>query len=375
MEVTHEQLKEILIKCYKQSVACDVKGYPGIGKSELIKETAADINKNIEKRQFVEWNSIYEHQKIDTLDNIENVFIFADLRLPQHDPTDLKGLPKLDDKFVKWLPTLLFKVLSKPKARGIVFFDEMNLSPPSVTAACLQIIQDHQIGETPINKRIMFVSAGNRLGDRASVFEESSTMKTRRSNYTLLPPDIDAWSNWAMKHDVDLRIIVFLKWKETNLFRFDKDSKELTFPCPRTWKKASDLIQDIPTEEHHDFIRLCVGGCVGESTAREFVAFLRLSEKVNIKELLKNPKLIRKFQGREHIDMKYSIILGVAELYTKDYSILNDALGLCKYLEPEFGMFMIKRIKDFYKGKNFGLVLKNCSNFPAVAEQFTDYVM
>ena len=194
----------------------------------------------------------------------------------------------------------------------------------------------------------------------------------------LLPPQIrdssgkgDDWTTWASEHNIDPRIVGYLNWKETNLFKYDAESKDASFPSPRTWAKLAKMLTDV---KDMDEVRTYTGALVGEGVAREFVSFLKLKEKVNIKELLKKPKLMEKYKGGANIDVKYSIVCGVAELYVRDNKILNDSLGLCGHMEPEFSMFMLKMMKGMSK-QEFSKQLVGCKNWTKIAKDFAKYVL
>ena len=181
MEVGHKEFAKLVARCYERKVPLDVKGATGIGKSWVVKDEAQKIA-NQKKKKFVEWNEISDDQKRQLLkpELINKAFIFADIRLSQMDPSDLRGLPSLEGNTVEWKPNLIWKVLSNPEADGIVFFDEMNLSCPSIQASAYQIINDHQIGEIAISKNVFMISAGNRLcfkGDLLILGQDNQLIK------------------------------------------------------------------------------------------------------------------------------------------------------------------------------------------------------
>jgi MoxR-like ATPase len=222
MEISHKQLKQVLRKCYKTKQAIDIKGGPGIGKSWIVREVATELASN-EKLSFFEWNekSLKEKEEMSNKD-----FIFADLRLSQMAPEDLRGLPDLTNGYVNWVPQLLWKKLSDPNMKGIVFFDEANLADNSILKSFYQIINDKQCGEMPISKNILFISAGNRSSDKANVYDEPFPLKNRRMNYVLKVPIMDEKSSedfgrFAMNNGFDPDIIAFLYFKPQYLYGFD----------------------------------------------------------------------------------------------------------------------------------------------------------
>ncbi len=370
MEIKHKQLKQLIKVYYDSKITLDIKGPTGIGKSEVVLDAAKELAKERSKSLTV-WNNLQLQQKIDIheRDN-KDLFIFADLRLSQMDPTDLKGFPKIDDEYVKWIANLLFKILSNPNVEGIVFFDEMNTSSPSVMNAALQIIQDYAIGETPISRNIMFLSAGNRMDDGCQVFEESKALTSRRANVDLAPPSIADWVDWAKDNHIDERIIFYLTWKEDNLFKFDIDSSEISFPCPRMWAKVSSSIKGLIDL---NLIYMIVASCVGVGAGKEFIAFLKFEAKVDVDAILSDPSLIEKYNSPKYIDLKYSIIGIVVEKVNKNNSLLNNALGIIELMEPDYGMYMLKLIGNNIDG--FKTELSKCNNWVAVSKIYKDYVL
>lgn len=379
MEITHKQLRELLVRGFNTKVPIDIKGKPGIGKSELIEHTARKIAKDC-GRTFVFWNKISESKKEKLLTDVDSSFIFADLRLSQFDQTDLKGFPAAKEDHAKWVPNLLFKVLSNPDAEGLIFFDELNLAPPSVVASCYQIVNDHVVGETPISRNVYFVSAGNSTADTNNAFDDPAPLNNRRMNVELLPPrvfstDGDDWTSWAAENNVDSRIISFLHFKDSMLFKFDNNSKDPSFPTPRMWAKSSSLIQGVTDEK---VLKLYVSACVGQAAAIEMVAFTKLSQTINVQQILKKPELVRKYVEGRNLDILSSLVGQIAEMYNKDEVELNTVLPLCykENLSPEFSMYLLRLMKayDVAKGKDFGKEIMVCKNYSGLYEELFKYL-
>ena len=96
-------------------------GSPGIGKSDLVRQLAEDLDR-----------------------------IFVDVRLSTIDPVDLRGLPMInvEEQLTNWLPpSFLPNVQSEP---GILFLDEINAAPPMLQASAYQLILDRKLGEYQI---------------------------------------------------------------------------------------------------------------------------------------------------------------------------------------------------------------------------------
>lgn len=212
--------------------------------------------------------------------------------------------------------------------------------------------------------------------DTNNAFDDPAPLNNRRCNVVLNPPavrsdDSEDWTTWAVNNDIDSRIIGYLNSYEHKLFKFDEDNKDPSFPTPRTWARLSQFMEDV---KDLDTIRLYAGSLVGEGIAREFVAFISLSEKVDIRDILENPKKMKKYNEADNLDIKYSIVSGVAEIYKKEKEILNKAMALCQYMEPEFGMFMLRMLKGYSKD-NFARQITKCSNWKVIGPEFRKYLL
>ena len=354
--LNHLELENYIERVYDKSLSSFIHGGIGIGKSE----TVIKIGKKIAEKNskvFYDWNRISDKEKRELLKDevIKNAFVFADIRLSQADSTDLKGIPTMNGDFVEWKPNLIFRVLSNPQASGFLFFDECNQAPPSVQASAYQIVLDRCIGEISFPKTVVPIACGNRIEDRGNVFELSYPLANRFTHSELRTPTIEEWTNWGLSngHKIDSRILAYLHWKPSSMYRVDTKSKDKAFPTPRTWSKNSVLIDEVSDNE---MIELLSSTTIGEATAIEFVAFLKTQGTLDAKDFLDNPNKVKKVT---EIDQKYALISAITEYYKKNKTadIFGKCGKVCLVLEPEFGVLLFRFIKatdDVFWGKEWG---------------------
>jgi len=122
-------------------------GSPGVGKSQVVKQTATSMQLDI-----------------------------IDVRAILLDPVDLRGIPKINiEGMSEWCaPSFL-----PTTGEGVLFLDELNAAPPLVQAACYQLILDRRIGEYQLPDGWAIIAAGNREQDRAVTHKMPSALSNR----------------------------------------------------------------------------------------------------------------------------------------------------------------------------------------------------
>lgn len=264
-----DQMTATIVAAYPSRQPLFAWGAPGLGKSSGVREAARLLNDQLKSPKAKGTAKLQE-------------FGIVDLRLATMDPVDLRGLPHVANGLTQWTrPSWL-----PQSGAGILFLDEFVQAPTSMGAAASQLILDRCIGEHKLGDGWMVVGAGNRLSDRAA----TSAMATHIANrfvHLNIDLSVDGWVKWALAHDVDVRLIAFIKWREKLLHAFDPAAKVQAFPSPRSWEFVSKLLS---TAMPANLLPEVVKGAVGEGPASEFIAFLRVYEKMpSIDAILMNP--------------------------------------------------------------------------------------
>jgi len=322
--VTVKHLMKIIFRHYKLKRPLFIWGPTGVGKSSIVRQVAEKIAAR-KNRIYVEWNKLPLKERVGDLpakkevwENPEKYFVLFDLRLSQCDPSDLKGLPKVNIKdVVEWLPVLWFSYFSKKNADGIIFLDELNLSPPAVQASAYQLILDRALGEYSLSEHAFVIAAGNRLSDKAYVYDISRALANRFCHVEFFPT-VEEWTEWASENNINSMVVAFVNFKSELLFAFDPKAMEVTFPTPRTWEYASDILEEEPAE--------AVSRAVGSGAAREFAAFIKLRKEIpDPKKLIANP-------DRAEMPYKESILFALfgtlVELVRRNVKLTENYLKL-----------------------------------------------
>lgn len=325
-QVTHNELKELVDVYYKNKLALYIRGTFGIGKSQVIIEKARELAKE-RKREFIDWNRVSKADKQKVYENPKQYFVLVDIRLSEYDSSDIKGLPdfasngdkKEAREFMEWRSPFFAKLVAKPESDGILFFDEINNSTPLVMMSCYKIILDRVINDERVSKNWLILGAGNLDTDRAFIHQLPAPLQDRFGECELTPPSINDWTNnFAIPNRIDSRIIGYLNFEPSFLHKVDyKDNQK--FVTPRGWERLSNLIKGI---KNYKSMSLVCQTAIGEGTASKFVAFCKISEKLNLEDYIKHPEKIEKIKGA---DVKYFLVSAMAERY-KDKKIKFDTI-------------------------------------------------
>ena len=367
MDIGHKELKTLVKRCYDVKRPLFIWGAVGIGKSQMAREVFKEIAKD-KGREFTEWVNADAEKKNDIEQNPNKYLVFVDDRVALKDSTDNKGVPKIfnGEHYLKWVKSMIMNVSAKKDSMVIWFKDELNLAPPMVQAAEYQIILDRALDDLAFAPNTFVFAAGNRQEDLANVFELSDPLKNRLTHCTLTCPTVEQWTDWALKANMDSRIVGFNEFKREFLFKRDLKSKDNAFPTPRSWEICSDMISGINDEK---LLEIFISSSVGDAVAQEFIAWWRLNANVDIDAILKEPEKINEI---DQLDLKYVAVVGIVDKYKGDKDVvINKALSVCLNLEnnPELGTLLLRMLKEV----NNKFFMVNALKFPDYSKLIKGY--
>ncbi|MCU0840743.1 MAG: MoxR family ATPase [Thiobacillaceae bacterium] len=198
-----------------------------------------------------------------------------DIRLSQMEPTDLRGIPfrtqEKGKETVKWSVPDMLPDAERHGEKGILFLDEINAAPPSVSAAAYQLILDRRLGEYTIPAGWAIFAAGNRQGDRGVTYAMPAPLANRFTHYHV-EPNLDDWIGWALENGIDERIMGFLRFRPDLLFRYDPAHNPEAFPSPRSWEYADRALKKF--SRRPDLLTDTLQACVGDDVGVELKAYI-----------------------------------------------------------------------------------------------------
>lgn len=291
-------IKDLVRIAMKANRAIFIWGSPGIGKSELVAQLAAEQGR-----------------------------VMIDIRLLLMEPTDLKGMPYFDSlmRSLRWakpceLPekisaeysalrieeqqkifdtaTLALdsgiagSVEEAKRARdlldyyirvaleqnAILFLDELNTALPSVQAAAYQLVLNRRVGEYVLPEGVSIIAAGNHDSDRGATWSIPTPLCNRFTHVNMCAHFND-WQAWAIDKGINPLVVGFLSQHKSRLFSFDPKSNEKAFATSRTWVILSELIDAQPNMSEQ-LLHALTAGTVGEGVAMEFMGHIRTAGKM-----------------------------------------------------------------------------------------------
>ncbi|TCJ15013.1 MoxR family ATPase [Parasulfuritortus cantonensis] len=194
-----------------------------------------------------------------------------DIRLSQMEPTDLRGIPFRKGDNVEWSVPAMLPDARRHGEQGILFLDEINAAPPTVSAAAYQLILDRRLGEYTIPDGWAIFAAGNRQGDRGVTYAMPAPLANRFTHFDV-EANLDDWIGWALDHGIDERILGFLRFRPDMLFNYDAAHNPVAFPSPRSWEYAHRALHKFA--DRHDLLGDALQACVGQACGVELKAFI-----------------------------------------------------------------------------------------------------
>ncbi len=231
VSITLSQAKK-LIQCMSHEQSFMLLSPPGVGKSEMVYQAAAEAG-----------------------------LPCRSLLGTQIAPEDVSGIPRIvGERSVFCPPRMLLPEQPEPFC---LFLDELPACAPDVQKAFYSLLLERRLGEHALPVGTWVVAAGNRAQDRALVRSMSSALVNR---VTILHLRVDAgeWQDWATRHGVRADVRSFISHMPDALMR-PVPAEPVPFSTPRAWTLLSRALD------------MAEGAGVLTSETRRALAFGRLS--------------------------------------------------------------------------------------------------
>ncbi len=203
--ITLTQAKK-LIQCMAAEQSFLLLSPPGVGKSEMVVQAAAEAG-----------------------------LPCRSLLGTQIAPEDVSGIPRIvGERSVFCPPRILLPERPEPFC---LFLDELPACAPDVQKALYSLLLERRLGEHALPKGTWVVAAGNRVQDRALVRSMSSAL-VNRVTILNLRVETHEWLTWAKANGVRNDVTSFIGYMPDALMR-PVPAEPQPFSTPRAWTLLS----------------------------------------------------------------------------------------------------------------------------------------
>jgi AAA domain (dynein-related subfamily) len=225
-------------------------GQPGIGKSSLVEEFAAQVGLECET-----------------------------LLGTQLAAEDLIGVPRIvgagDRARSRFCPP---ESIARDEP-FVLFLDELNSSSHEVQKAFYSLILDRRLGSYRLHPQSVVIGAGNRSQDSAIVRPMSSALINRMVHVHLVSNPRD-WLAWARSNEVHPWVVDYISQRPDHLTTPPPRHEE-PFSTPRAWHILSDLLHSYRAGQPggpglpDELLRVLALGTVSPAHAGQFCGYIR----------------------------------------------------------------------------------------------------
>ncbi len=293
-------------------------GSPGIGKTSLVHQVAKDLG--------VGFKSVVAHL---------------------YQPVDVLGLPYINEGKCEYAPPSVFPDAERDGEHGIFFIDELPNCVPAMQSAWGIVVLERSTKHYKFPPGWVIVCAGNRETDRAGASRLISALENRLLHINV-EANTEEFLNYSVARGLHPSIPAFLQERPDMLVKFDTKGADRAFPSPRSWERASEIMQLSLTETSKTEM---LKGAIGSGSAVEFQAFSRVFGEL--------PKLADVLSGKVDLsaikrpDIMRAIIYSVLSYagQTKEPARISAVATVATQLPDEWAMLLTLRLWELVPGQ------------------------
>ena len=311
------EVKALLLKTIAKKYPVMIKGIPGIGKTELVKQIAAELGQDL----------IIMHPVI-------------------MEPPDTRGFPFIDrdTKNASFIPFDNLKALINASKPTICLIDDLGTANKNVQAALMQLVLARQISDHKVSDHVTFIACTNDVTHNSGVSGILEALKSRFLTIIEMFADLEDWKLWAIKNDIEPRVIGFLNLRPELLSAFKPTNSLTNTPSPRGNESVSNILKLEIEDKNLEFE--AIAGAAGEGYAIEFNTFNELYEQLESYDMIiKHPALVAIPRENPSIIQAYCAMIAYKAKKEHMRSILTFAERLGKEFEVKFIEYDLKTAK------------------------------
>ena len=252
-----------------------IRGRHGIGKSELVYQTAKDLGLPVVER-----------------------------RASQMTEGDLLGLPKVEKGVTKWLaPEWLHRACQEAV---VLFLDEVDRATMEVRQGIFELCDSRKIAGQVLHPDTLIFAAVNG-GQHGAQYQVGEMDPAELDRYTVfdVEPTVEDWLDWS-QGKVATYLWDFINNNHGHLEHKDEFEPNKKYPSRRSWVRLNRALSNVgdiskfpPTMLHH-----LSAGFIGMEAATAFVDFVKCYKfQVSVEDILDDGKhsLLKDFDNNQHL--------------------------------------------------------------------------
>lgn len=300
-------------------------GAPGVGKSQAVRQIAAEIESTGKK------------------------VAVTDVRLLLFNPIDLRGIPtaNADRTLAVWLKPQIFQMDESKDTVNILFLDEISAAPQSVQAAAYQITLDRVVGEHKLPENCIVIAAGNRTTDKSVAFKMPKALSNRLMHIEV-ETSFTSWKKWAVQNGINDKVIGFLSFRQSYLMCFDASTNDLAFATPRSWEMVSNILNYIDGDLENSY--QLIAGLVGTGVAIEMRTWAKVYRELpDIKDIFDGKMPIMP-KGTDAMYALTASMTAYAREHREDMKAIANSIAYANTMPPDFSVVLLKDYMYLEKG-------------------------
>jgi hypothetical protein len=267
-------------------IATELVSGPGIGKSSINEQAACDMS--VELGCPVAYIPFF----LSTVEPPDVRGFGIPEKMPSGERrmvyTKAPWMPGGDNGFIAENGELRRAKAGEMAPCGIINLDEFRQAGQDTQKPAAELFLNRRVGESFLPDHYIVTACSNRENDRSGVQRELAFITNRRM-VIKIEPNLQAWVDWAEKQDVHPLAIAFARTKPDAVFADKIPEKSGPFCTPRSLVMLSQYIGEYDMATFTE----AAMGLIGEGTATEFVAFLRVAEQLpKFEEIVANPEKV-----------------------------------------------------------------------------------
>ena len=314
MNMTTPQTVEIGVKVNEIELidGLFLVGAPGIGKTEIVRQKAAQMAKE-RGLKFVDLREATDEEILEVMKHAEEYCVFYRIAAPHLIPEDL-GIPNKNInglKYAEVIPQKVLAVLSAPNLGcGVLFIDEItNVQREDVMTLLFTLILEKEASwYLKLNKNVMVIAAGN--PPEWSTVANPLPLPMRMGRLIpvrVAPPTVEDWVKYMDEtygNAWERTIGAYLMMYPGDFIAPPSDDDGFTAtPSPRSWTKLALLLPKLERTASREFIEQTIIGLVGPKAGVKVSALIFAKADVEglVNAVLANPSTFAKFNETQKI--------------------------------------------------------------------------